>query len=130
MSEIRYGKATLPECCRELTVRVEAPYKDALEQIYCEYAEATGGSFQEIFVRRMEQVLVALPLKREDRECFLTPFRNQGFQDGQMQLKSLEQSLLQLNEIIRTQNEEQREKCRMAVGLGVMSGLLLIIIMV
>ena len=130
MSEIRYGKATLPECCRELTARVEEPYKYALERIYHMCCESAGVTFQEIFVRQMEQVFESVPLKQEDRECFLAPFRKQGFQDGRMQIKSLEQSLAQLNDIIRIQNEEQREKCRMAVGLGVMSGLLLIIIMV
>ena len=76
------------------------------------------------------RTLEKMPLKREDREIFLAPFCGQGFSDGQMQLKSIEQSLAQIKDIIRIQNEEQREKCRMAVGLGVMSGLLLIIIMV
>ena len=130
MSEIRYGKSTLPECCRKLTMHVEEPYRSALENVSHEYEDTSGASFQEIFVRQMAQAMETLPLKREDGDCFLAPFQNQGFQDAQMQLRSLEQSLLQLDDIIRVQNEERREKCRMAVGLGVMSGLLLIIIMV
>lgn len=130
MSEIQYGKSTLPECCSALTERLEEPYKRTFTEIYQEFGNAGGSSFQEIFVRRMELTFQNLPLKGEDEACFLAPFRNHGFQDGHMQMKSLEQSLLRLNDIIRTQNEEQREKCRMAVGLGVMSGLLLIIIMV
>lgn len=130
ISEIRYGKSTLPECCRELATRLEEPYKGALEQACQEFHSMVGVSFYEIFVRKMEQVLGMLPLKDEDRESFLTPFRHQGFQDGQMQIKSLEQGLLQLSDVIQIQKEEQREKSRMAVGLGVMSGLLLIIIMV
>lgn len=130
MSEIRYGKSTLPECCRVLAGRLEEPYRGAFSRMYQEYANGAGAPFLEIFIRQMERIFTALPLQKEDREVFLSPFRSQGFQDGQMQVKSLEQSLLQLQDIIRMQNEELHGKCRMAVGLGVMSGLLLIIIMV
>lgn len=130
MSEIRYGKATLPECCKELSMRVEEPFKDALEQIYHICQKEVRLSFQEVFSGEMKGVLERLPVKREDRELFLMPFCGQGFTDGQMQLRSIEQSLERLQDCIRIQSEEQREKCRMAVGLGVMSGLLLIIIMV
>lgn len=129
MSEIRYGKATLSECCREVAARVEEPYKSVLMGVYQECNNATSASFGEIFVEMMERCFAQLPLKREDREIFLSPFKGQGFQDGQMQIKSLEQSLYRLNDMIRIQNEEQREKCRMSVGLGVMSGLLLVIVM-
>ncbi len=129
MSEIRYGRATLPECCKEVASRLEEPYRIAFTQVYQECDKVTGASFGEIFVKRMEQCFTQLPLKKEDREIFLSPFKAQGFWDGQMQLKSLEQSLFRLNDIIRIQNEEQREKCRMSVGLGVMSGLLLVIVM-
>lgn len=130
MSEIRYGKATLPECCRELVSRVEEPFRGAFEQIYEETSKEERTSFQEVFGEQMQQAFEKLPLKKEDREVFLTPFCGQGFMDRQMQLQSIEQSLMQLKETIRIQSEEQREKCRLAVGLGVMSGLFLIIIMV
>lgn len=70
-----------------------------------------------------------LPLKEEDREVFLQPFHGQGFQDGAMQLKSLEQVLSQLSGSLEGQERERREKCRMAVGLGAMSGLLILIVL-
>lgn len=130
MSEIRYGKSTLPECCKEIAARVDGPFKDALRQIYCVCHNEPGGVFQEVFQEQMMQTFEKMPLKREDREIFLAPFCGQGYVDGQMQLKSIEQSLAQIQDTIRILSEEQREKCRMAVGLGVMSGMLLIIIMV
>lgn len=130
MSEIRYGKATLPVCCKETAARVEEPYKSALEQVYRNYSSRAELSFQEIFVKQMDEAFVGLPLKKEDRECFLAAFRNQGFQDGQMQLKCMEQSRTRLAESIAKQSHELKEKSQMAVGLGVMSGLLLVIIMV
>lgn len=130
MSEIRYGKATLPACCREIAGRVAEPYQGAFEDICKEYEEGVDVSFQELFAARMEQEFRKLPLKKEDYNCFLSPFRGRGFQDGQMQLKSLEQCLAQLKTYVDRQSGEIRDKSRMSVGLGVMSGLLLVIIMV
>lgn len=130
MSEIRYGKATLPECCKALSSRVEEPYRTAFLQAYEAFEKESGESFQVILSGRLEQVLQSLPLKKEHRDIFLSPFQQQGFLDGQMQLRSMEQSLERLREQIQIQSKEQREKCRMSVGLGVMGGLLLVIILV
>ncbi|MCM1100241.1 MAG: stage III sporulation protein AB [Clostridium sp.] len=129
MSEIRYGKATFPESCRHLAERLDEPYSSCLSRVSEEAERGRIPSFQEIFCGEMEICMRKLPLKREDCDIFLGPFRGQGFRDGEMQLKSLEQGLMQLEESIRTQEREQREKCRMAVGLGAMSGLLLLIVL-
>ncbi len=129
MSEIRYGKATLPECCRHLADRLEGAFGECLREIYEETGNGGSASFQEVFCLRMEECMREMPLKREEREIFLQSFRGQGFQDGVMQLKRLEQVLMQLEESLRLQEQEQREKCRMAVGLGAMSGLLLILVL-
>lgn len=130
MSEIRYGRSTLPACCKEVATRVEEPYKNMLLQVYEDCNLAVAAPFGDIFIQKAEQILEQLPLKKEEWEIFVAPFKGQGFQDGQMQIKSLEQSFGRLQDMIRMQNEEQREKCRMSVGLGVMSGLLLIIVMI
>jgi stage III sporulation protein AB len=129
MSEIRYGKAALPECCRHLAGRFPEPYQSCFERIWREIGES-GAAFQDVFCRDMELCLLELPLKKEDRDIFLQPFRKAGFQDGEMQLNHLKQSLEQLVDCIEILEREQREKCRMAVGLGAMSGLLLLIILV
>lgn len=129
MSEIRYGKATLPESCRHLAGRLGEPYAGSMKAVCEELGEGRSASFQTVFCRRMEEGLRDLPLQEEDREIFLQPFRGQGFQDGAMQLKNLEQGLEQLLDRIGQQERERRERCHMAVGLGAMSGLLLLIIL-
>lgn len=129
MSEIRYGRATLPESCGKLAERMEEPLKGCLLEICRELSGGQSGAFQEVFCRRMEECLDDLPLKREDREIFLQPFRGQGFRDSSMQLVSLEQGLSQLSDSIRLQEGERREKSYMAVGLGAMGGLLLLIVL-
>lgn len=128
-SEINYGKATLPESCNRLAERMEEPYRGCLRDIYRELSEERSTTFPELFCLKMEECLKRLPLKKEDRDIFLQPFRGQGFRDGSMQLVSLEQGLVQLSDSIKLQEQEQREKCHMAVGLGAMSGMLLLIIL-
>ncbi|MDE6015071.1 MAG: stage III sporulation protein AB [Acetatifactor sp.] len=128
MSEIRYGKATLPESCGQLAQRLPEPYSRCLREVQLEAGK--GASFQEVFCLQMEACMRELPLKREDRELFLQSFQGQGFRDGAMQLKRLEQGLSQLAGRIGLLEQEQREKCRIAVGLGAMSGLLLLIILI
>ncbi len=127
--EIRYGCSTLPECCRHIAVRLQAPFDRAFAEIDARMQENTGVSFAEIFGECMEEPLKALPLKEEEREIFLRFVPKSGFPDGQMQLRAIEQSRKQLENTIEELEKENVEKCRMAVGLGVMSGLLIILVL-
>lgn len=129
MSEISFGKATLAESCKAVARRMEEPYKGVLEQIYWEYSANQTDSFRVILVRYMSGLFDMLPLKEEEKECFYSAFGDQGFPDGQMQLKCMEQSRKRLEDMIALQSQELKEKSRMAMGLGVMSGLLLVVIM-
>ena len=80
ISEIRYGKSTLSEGCKEVAARVEEPYRGVLLRVHQECNNATGISFGEVFGAQMEKLFVQLPVKKEDKEIFLKPFKNQGFQ--------------------------------------------------
>lgn len=129
MSEISFGKSTLAESCREIAQRMEEPYKSVLEQIYREYSVRRTDSFQMILEQYMRDLFNKLPLKEEEKTCFCSAFSGQGFLDGQMQLKCMEQSRKRLEDMVVIQSQELKEKSRMAMGLGVMSGLLLVVIM-
>lgn len=130
MSEVRFSKSALPECCKLLAERVEEPYGNCLRGIWQKLNERKGASFHRVFCADMEACLGTLPLKEEDRQGFLRIFREQGFRDEKMQLRSLEQGAEQLSAIINGLEREQKEKCRMAVGLGIMSGLLLLVVLI
>lgn len=129
VSEVRYGKSTLPECCKMLAWRVEEPYRSCLQGICRKMSEQGGASFRKVFCEDMGNCLRTLPLKEEDGQIFLQVFAEQGFQDGEMQIRSMEQGIEQFARIIGEEEREQKEKCRMAVGLGAMSGLLLIVVL-
>lgn len=129
MSEIRYGKTPLPECCRRLGERQREPFGEAFLSIYEEMKENHGESFSEIFCAKMEQCLKKIPVTEQDREDFLSFARGQSFEDGSMQLRTIERSKELLLTTARRLEKENAEKGRMAVGLGAMSGLLLLVIL-
>lgn len=94
--------------------------------------EKSGAVFGQVFREEMKVCLEGLPLTEGDRNCFLELFAEAGggYQDESMQIRSIEQSRELLQHTISGLERENAEKCRMAVGLGAMSGLLLLVILV
>ena len=129
MGEIQYGKATLPECCKRVGERQTEPYRSALLQIYQVMSRNNGECFPKVFRENMEACLKEVPLSGEDREHFLAFAAGESFEDGRMQLRAIERSRELLLLSTEKMEKENAEKCRMAVGLGAMSGLLLVIIL-
>lgn len=119
----------MPECCRVLAERVDEPYRTGLRNVYENYKQGEQTGFPGVFCERMEACLQELPLKKEDKELFFRPFKEQGFRDGTMQLKCFEQGLAGIYSGIDRLEKELRGKCNMAVGLGALSGLLVLIIL-
>ena len=129
MSEIGYGKATLPECCKRIGERYQEPFRSSFLYIYSRMQENTGDSFPRVFCAKMEECLKGLPVTGEDKDNFLAFAMGQSFEDGRMQLRTIERSKELLENTIGQLERENTEKCRMAMGLGAMSGLLLVIIL-
>ena len=129
MSEIRYGKTPLPECCKRIGERQPEPFGEAFLGIYHCMQENPGESFPKVFCEIMEKCLQKLPVTKQDKEDFLAFAVGQSFEDGSMQLRTIERSKELLEATAKRLDKENTEKCRMAVGLGAMSGLLLVVIL-
>jgi len=127
--EVRYGRSTLPECCLHIAGYLDTSFSEAFGRIGHRMAENTGLSFGEIFTEEINFLLEDQPIKSEEKEIFLRFAVQTGFVDGQMQLRTLEQSGDCLRQTVARLEKENAEKCRMAVGLGTMSGLLLLLIL-
>lgn len=128
-SEIRYGRSALPECCRRVGEQIKGDFGAALRAAAGRAEENAGDSFPEIFREEMGRILERLPLKQEDREYFLQFVSSTGFMDGQMQQRAIAQSVERLEKTRERLEQENAEKGRIAVGLGAMSGLLLILVL-
>lgn len=129
-SEIRYGRETLPECCRRAAERLPLEYAAAFRDIGIRMNENTGEHFADIFAREVGAVLEQLPLASEDKKEFLRFTETGSYADGEMQLRVIEQSREQLQKRGAALERESTDKCRMAVSLGVMSGLLILLLLV
>lgn len=129
ISEVRYGRATLPECCSHIAKYLEEPFGTAFRNVGERMEENAGASFGEVYREEMRPRLKQFPLKSEDEEAFLRFAGQTGYMDGQMQQRALEQSVELLRGTREKLEKENAEKCRMAVGLGAMSGLLLILVL-
>ena len=109
--------------------RQTEPYRTGLLHIYTKMQENEGIGFSETFCTCMEEVLKEQPVTAEDKEHFLAFAKGEGFEDGRMQLRTIDRSRELLLKTAGGLEKENVEKCRLAVGLGAMSGLLLILIL-
>ena len=128
-SQVRYGRASLPECCRQAAGQMKAPFAEAFRDVARQMEENEGSSFAEVFRKRLGATLESLPLSGEDRESFLRFVPDMGYQDGQMQLRAMEQSKERLADTERRLEKEYADRGRMAIGLGLMGGLLIILVL-
>ena len=127
--EVRYGRSTLPECCRHVSAQLPQPFAEALLNVDRQMQENTGRSFACVLREELEGPLNELPLKAEDREMFLRFAPQSGFMDRQMQLFAMQQCRELMAGTVEKLDRENADKCRMALGLGVMGGLMLILVL-
>lgn len=128
MGQIRFGRCTLPECCLLLTERIEEPYKSSFMTIYENACGGGGESFGQLCQKQLSQDLRGLVVEKEDKELFISCFAGSGFEEDRMQLRTIEQIKKELEERAHKLSGENVSKCRLALSLGTMSGLLLIIL--
>lgn len=127
--EVRYGGGTLPECCLHAAAQLPESFATALCMVEEKMRENTGDTFARVFKECLREPLGKLPLKPEDRKVFFQAVSESGFMDRQMQLRSMERSCELMAGTVERLERENAEKCRMAVGLGAMGGLLLILVL-
>lgn len=129
ISLLQYGKSTLPECCCQLAAQVEEPYSGAFARIWQELSENRGSCFAEVYESIMGEALQVTALQEQDRQLFLQCMLDQGGSDGEAGVRLIRRQQELLQERITRLETENREKSRMAVGLGTLGGLLIIIIL-
>lgn len=129
ISEVRYGKTALPECCRNVGMQTKEPFKSAMLKVFEKMQENSGEGFQEVFCSHMERAMENTALEKEEKEEFLRFVKQGSFADGEMQIRGMEQSRDMLFALRERLEKLTEEKGRLAVGLGAMSGLLLIIVL-
>ena len=128
ISEISYGKAALPECCKRVGERVEEPYRSALQKVY-EDMEKRERGFRECFRESMSEALRRLPVAEREKENFLGFADCCGLEENRMQICAIEQYRDRLSAAIAQREAEAERQGKLAAGLGIVSGLFLVIVL-
>ena len=128
MSEIDYGRSTLPECCERIWQKAPTPYGEIFQEIYENSQQESGVSFGEMSGVLLQQGLREIPMEKE-KEVFIRCFSDVGYADEWMQLRTIERGKAELQESLRTEEEDLKKRSKLAVSLGTMSGILMVLIL-
>lgn len=126
--EIRCGNASLADAFCEIGEKFTGEYQSFLKETAKEMQCMKGESFDVIFRRCAEQMLMYHKISEEEKECFVSLGERLGYLDREMQLRQLElyeNELIRCIEGLRVVIPEKRKVYR---SLGVLGGILLAVL--
>lgn len=126
--QVRFGRSTLPECCIQIAQRVEDPFKSSLQDIYRKVNQNTGSNFGQVCRQCFKEHLKKLVVSEQEKEQFIACFANNGFEEDGMQIQNILQERQELEAGLKELSDNLASRCRLAISLGTMGGLLLVII--
>lgn len=123
--QVRYGKSPLPICCQQIADKAEEPFRRCFLEIYEAMKGNQGRDFGQVCRECFDRNLKNQAITSMDRERFINSFIKTGFEEGKTMLQNIEQELNELQDSLNGLIHTQSSRCRMAVSLGTMGGLLL-----
>lgn len=127
-SQVRFGRSTMAESCEQIAKRVENPFQGGLQEIACEMKHNAGSSLGQVSRSSLEKHLKRLVVSQKEKEEFIGCFVNEGFEEEGMQIQSILRGRQELEAALDERKESLSSRCRLAISLGTMSGLLLVVL--
>lgn len=127
-SEITYANATMEEAFSHLEKRLSAPVGPFFAHMRRRMEGGEGGTLSDIFREQIECELAGCGLKKSDLEALGTLGAQLGYLDVQMQKKTLDYYLEQVNDACEQAVREYREKEKLFRCLGISAGVFLVIL--
>ncbi len=125
--QISYGKLPIPEILRRLSFKDELCFRQEFGRI-AQRMEDGGQDLAVIWREELEAPLKKSGLKQQEQEWLLAFPTKQGFLKGQAQAESLGEIRRELEEGIESLQQEQRNRNKMIMSVGVAGGVLLSIL--
>lgn len=125
--QISYGKLPIPEILRKLSFKDELCFQQEFGRI-ARRMEEGGQDLAVIWKEELEVSLKKSGLRQKEREWLLAFPTKQGFLKGQAQAESLNEIRRELEEGIRSLQQEQKNRNKMIMSVGVAGGMLLSIL--
>lgn len=126
--QVRYGRSTIGECCGQIAGRVDNPFRNVLVEIAEEMQKSNGNSLKQAGQMSFEKHFKRLVVSEKEKEEFMACFTHEGFEDEGMQIQSILRGRQELEGAMQELNESLNSRCRLAISLGTMSGLLLVVL--
>lgn len=126
--ELQHGGTPLAEAFGEISERVQPPFREGLQTAVLLMRQRDGKGLEEIFEECFMQTVKESGLYREDKKRFCRMMGRLGYLDLQMQVKTVELALEELEQEYTAAQEEYRSRGRLYCCMGVMCGLFLTVI--
>lgn len=128
--EILYANAPLAEAFERTGKRNPGRAGDLFKEVSEELSKETGESFEAIWKAKAESFVARNVLSAKEKEQLIRFGGQMGYLDREMQEKTILLYLDDLEHSIKLLREQEPEKCRLFMSLGIMSGLFLAVVMV
>ena len=128
--DIKYGNTTLPEALGALSRRNTDNFKEFFSGIEKDLLDANGTSFATIWDMATREYLKNTYMKQQDLEQLKTLGENLGYLDKEMQLKTIDFYVEQLDHELEDSIGTMKEITRLYNMLGILSGLFLTVVLI
>lgn len=128
--DIKYGNTTLPEAIGAIARRNTDNFKDFFTGIEQELLKSCGLSFTNIWDKGIKDYLKDTYMNDQDREQLNRLGETLGYLDREMQLKTIDIYVEQLEHELEEAITTMKEKTRLYNMLGVLSGLFLTVVLI
>lgn len=128
--EILYANAPLPSAFYRTGRRGSGKAAGLFISVAEEMERETGDSFEHIWERRVKELFQPGDLSPQDREQLLKFGANLGYLDRDMQEKTIQFYLEDLELAITHLRREEPDKSRLYLGMGILSGLFLTVVLI
>ncbi len=128
--DIKYGNTTLPEAIGALSRRNVDNFKEFFAGIEQDLLRSSGLSFQAIWEEGTKNYMKNSYMNQQDREQLNQLGENLGYLDKEMQLKTIDFYIEQLDHELQDSIATMKEKTRLYNMLGILSGLFLTVVLI
>lgn len=128
--DIRYGNTPLPESIAMLSRRSNDRFKLFFGTIAMEIEKLDGLTFVEIWDKGIQTALGDTFLNETDKENLKRLGDTLGFMDQDMQIKSIDLFIEQLEEELAEAIRTEKEKTRLYNLLGVLCGIFITVVLI
>ncbi|BBF41904.1 stage III sporulation protein AB [Lachnospiraceae bacterium KM106-2] len=128
--DIQYGNTPLPEAMEAIARRSNGVFSQFFHTVSKQMERLSGKPLSVIWEKAIKEILKDSYLSKLDKEHLMKLGDNLGYLDQQMQIKTIDLYIEQLQLEIDTAVESKKEKTRIYNMLGILSGIFITIVLI